>query len=89
MEYLLMFLGTIVFPFILLWGFYIVHPREEIVVLRFGKHVATIRELGMRWMHPIGRELRRVSTKDTTLHIPVSTVVDVNGNPIQISAVVV
>lgn len=89
MELLLMLLATLVFPFILLWGFYIVHPREEIVILQFGKHVATIKERGMRWMHPVGRELRRVSTRDTTLHIPVSTVVDKNGNPIQISAVVV
>lgn len=89
MEILLMLLGTLVFPPLLLWGFFVVSPREEIVVLRFGKHIATVRERGMRWIHPVGRELRRVSTRDTTLHIPVSTVVDKLGNPIQISAVVV
>jgi regulator of protease activity HflC (stomatin/prohibitin superfamily) len=89
MGLLLILLGTLVFPPILLWGFFVISPREEIVILRFGKHVATVKEQGMRWMHPIGRELRRVSTRDTTLHIPVSTVVDKSGNPIQISAVVV
>jgi len=79
---------TIVFPPILLLGFFVVNPREEIVVLRFGKYVTTLKDQGIRWIHPVGRRLHRVSTRDTTLDIPSETVVEKNGNPIQISAVV-
>jgi regulator of protease activity HflC (stomatin/prohibitin superfamily) len=59
------------------------------VVLRFGKYVTTLASQGIRWIHPVGRSLRRISTRDTTLDIPTTTVVEVNGNPIEISAVVV
>jgi regulator of protease activity HflC (stomatin/prohibitin superfamily) len=89
MEFWLMVLPSIVFPPLLLFGFFIVNPREEVVVLRFGKYVGTINREGIRWVHPIGRELRRIPTRDITLHIPTSTVVERNGNPILISAVVI
>lgn len=79
---------TIICPPILLFGFFVVNPREEIVVLRFGKYVTTLKEQGIRWIHPVGRKLHRISTRDTTLDIPSETVVEKNGNPIQISAVV-
>jgi regulator of protease activity HflC (stomatin/prohibitin superfamily) len=79
---------SLVFPPILLFGFFVVHPREELVVLRFGKYVTTIKEQGIRWIHPVGRTLHRISTRDTTFDIPSETVVEKNGNPIQISAVV-
>ncbi len=79
---------SIIFPPILLFGFFVVNPREEIVVLRFGKYVTTLKEQGIRWIHPVGRTLHRISTRDTTLDIPSETVVEQNGNPIQISAVV-
>lgn len=89
MELFLVVLVTILFPPILLMGFFVVNPREEIVVLRFGKFVTTLTSQGIRWIHPVGRSLRRISTRDTTLDIPTTTVVEVNGNPIEISAVVV
>ena len=89
MDLLLMIVPSILFPPILLAGFFIVNPREEIVVLRFGKYTETISKQGIRWVHPIGRELRRIPTTDISLHIPTSTVVERHGNPILISAVVV
>ncbi len=89
MELFLVIIVSIVFPPILLAGFFIVNPREEIVVLRFGKFVTTLRTQGIRWIHPVGRRLHRISTRDTTLDIATTTVVEVNGNPIEISAVVV
>jgi len=88
MGLFLIVLVTIFFPPILLFGFYIVNPREEVVVLSFGKYVTTHTRAGINWMHPVGRQLRRVSTQDNTLDIAKSTVVDRNGNPIHISAVV-
>lgn len=89
LERMLVLLVTICFPPILLAGFFVVNPREEIVVLRFGKYIATLKTQGIRWVHPVGRTLHRISTRDTTLDIPKTTVVEKNGNPIEISAVVV
>ena len=89
MELFLVVLVSILFPPILLFGFFIVNPREEIVVLRFGKFVTTLATQGIRWIHPVGRKLHRISTKDSTLDIATATVVEVNGSPIEISAVVV
>lgn len=80
---------TILFPPLLLLGFFIVNPREEIVVVRFGKYQGTITAQGIRWIHPVGRKLHRISTRDATLNLPRETVVELNGNPIHISAVVV
>ena len=80
---------TMLFPPILLFGFFVVNPREEIAVLRFGKYVKTITAPGIRWSHPVGRQLRRISTRDNTLDIATTTVVEMNGNPVEISAVVV
>lgn len=89
MELGLVLAFSFLFPPILLFGFFIVNPREEIVVLRFGKYVTTLKTQGIRWIHPIGRTLHRISTRDTTLDIAPTTVVEVNGNPIEISAVVI
>ena len=89
MELFLVLLVTILFPPILLFGFFVVNPREEIVVLRFGKYVTTLKTQGIRWIHPVGRHLQRISTRDTTLDIATTTVVEINGNPVEISAVVV
>jgi regulator of protease activity HflC (stomatin/prohibitin superfamily) len=88
MELFLVLLVTIIFPPILLFGFFVVNPREEIVVLRFGKFVTTLKTQGIRWIHPVGRALHRISTRDTTHDIATTTVVEKNGNPIEISAVV-
>ena len=66
MELFLVVLVSIIFPPILLAGFFIVNPREELVVLRFGKYVTTLRTQGIRWIHPVGRKLCRISTRDTT-----------------------
>jgi regulator of protease activity HflC (stomatin/prohibitin superfamily) len=79
---------TLLFPPILIFGFFIVNPREEMVVLRFGKYTGTVKHEGIRWIHPVGRSLKRIPTRDMTLHVNTATVVERNGNPILISAVV-
>ena len=88
LELLLVLAVTIFFPPILLFGFFTLNPREEIVVLRFGNFVTTLRKQGIQWIHPVGRTLHRISTRDATLEIPKTTVVEKNGNPIEISAIV-
>lgn len=89
MGFLLRLVSGILFPPILLFGFYVVRPREEAVVLSFGEFMGVDKKEGIRWRHPVGREIRRISTQDITLHISSSTVVDFNGNPINISAIIV
>ncbi len=89
LEMILVVIVTIFFPPILLFGFFVINPREEIVVLRFGKFVRVLRNQGICWIHPVGRTLHRIPTRDMTLDIATTTVLERNGNPIQISAVVV
>jgi regulator of protease activity HflC (stomatin/prohibitin superfamily) len=62
----------------LLFGFIIVNPREEIVVLRFGKFVTVLRKQGICWIHPVGRALHRIPTRDMTHDIAVTTVLERN-----------
>ncbi|MCP4785918.1 MAG: SPFH domain-containing protein [Fuerstiella sp.] len=89
LEMMLVVVISCIFPPILLFGFTIVNPREEIVVLRFGKFVTILKQQGICWIHPVGRALHRIPTRDMTLDIHTTTVLERNGNPIQISAVVV
>lgn len=89
MEMFLVIFFSCIFPPILLFGFFVVHPREEIVVVRFGKYITTLKHQGINWIHPVGRILHRITTQDITLHVNTSTVVERNGSPILISAVIV
>ena len=70
-------------------GLFVVKAREEVVVLFFGKYSKTFKNPGIKWYFLLGREMRRISTQDTTTEIKTSTVVDKNGNPVLISAVIV
>ncbi|MCB1121260.1 MAG: SPFH domain-containing protein [Verrucomicrobiae bacterium] len=89
----LVIIGFIALPILVvafvISGLFIVKAREEFVVLFFGKFSRTITSPGIRWYPIIGRELRKISTRDTTTEIKTSTVVDRNGNPVTISAVIV
>ena len=89
LEMMLVVALSCLFPPIPLFGFIIVNPREEVVVLRFGKFVTILKQQGICWIHPVGRALHRIPTRDMTLDIHTTTVLERNGNPIQISAVVV
>lgn len=89
LELILVIGLTVLFPPILLFGFFVVNPREEVVVVRFGKYLTTLKTQGIRWSHPVGRKLHRISTRDATLNLERETVVELNGNPVQISGVVV
>jgi regulator of protease activity HflC (stomatin/prohibitin superfamily) len=57
MELFFLMYVTILFPPDLLGAFFLVPPHEEIVMLRFGKYIRTIRKPGINWIHPLGREL--------------------------------
>jgi len=76
----------LIFPFFL--GFYIVQPRQEIVVLTFGTFVKVVRNPGVHWYPPIGMSRIMVSTRIQTAEVQRTTVLDARGNPIVIGAVV-
>jgi hypothetical protein len=58
------------------------------VVQLFGRYRGTIREPGLHWVNPFAKR-RRVSTRIRNLETTTAKVNDLDGNPIEIAAVVV
>ena len=81
--------GGFLFFFWFLPGLYIINPRQEGVVLRWGKFIEVVQAEGVHFSNPWGRRLMKVPTLQNSLEVPRTTVVEKNGNPIEISAVVV
>ncbi|HLX51537.1 MAG TPA: SPFH domain-containing protein [Streptosporangiaceae bacterium] len=71
-----------------LGGLVPVLPGEARVVQLFGKYIGTVREPGMRCVNPWSRK-RKVSTRIRNHETPLAKVNDLDGNPIEIAAVVV
>jgi len=72
-----------------LWGsFFTLDPQEEALVLFWGRLNKVYREPGIYWYNFFGRSIRKISTKTKTFDVKKTTVVDANGNPIIVSAVV-
>ncbi len=69
-------------------GLISVIPGEARVVQLFGSYQGTVREPGLRWVNPFTKK-RRVSTRIRNHETPLAKVNDADGNPIEISAVVV
>jgi regulator of protease activity HflC (stomatin/prohibitin superfamily) len=70
-------------------GFFIVEPGVAHVLLYWGKYSRTITEPGLKWVFPFGLDRRVIRTRDAILQIPMTTVVEKHGNPIQVSAVAI
>ncbi len=69
-------------------GNIIVKPNESRVLLFFGKYVGTIKDEGFWWVNPFTSK-HSVSLKTCNLNSEQLKVNDLNGNPIEIGAVVV
>eukprot|EP00732_Lithocolla_globosa_P006321 Lithocolla_globosa_v1_NODE_7252_length_971_cov_177.435590.p1 type:complete len:291 gc:universal NODE_7252_length_971_cov_177.435590:930-58(-) len=82
-------LGVGCFPLTLLCSLYVLDPKEEAVVLNFGKYNETKKTPGLQFNNCFGREIRKISTKKQSIDLPNNKIVDLNGNPLQVSAVVV
>ena len=82
-------LGLACFPFTALMSWISVDTNEEVIVLSFGKYAETARQPGLHFSNCFGRETFRCSTKKRSIELPKTTVIDSNGNPLIISAVVV
>lgn len=93
MEPKVIIIAAVVAGFFLLMmlksAMFIVNPNEAHVLVYWGKVKRTATEPGFNIAFPIGLSRQVVSTTMTTFATPVTTVVEANGSPIQVSAVVV
>lgn len=85
---LTIFLSVLFLPITLLGSWVIVHPFEEIVVVRWGRLTRVPATPGIHFVNLWGRRLRRVSLARQTIELPKNTVADGNGNPIVLSGIV-
>jgi regulator of protease activity HflC (stomatin/prohibitin superfamily) len=74
--------------FILWMGFFMVHPNEARVLQLFGAYVGTVRMPGLRYANPFYTKAK-VSVRVRNFETAKLKVNDLNGNPIEIAAVVV
>jgi len=65
-----------------------VNQSDEAAVLFWGRYEGTLREPGLYFVNPMGRELRVTSTRRATLDLKDIKVLDAKGNPVVISGVV-
>ena len=73
---------------LLLVGMFTVGPNEARVLQLFGKYVGTVRDEGWRWVNPFTSK-RALSLRMRSFETPIIKVNDVEGNPIEIGAIVV
>jgi regulator of protease activity HflC (stomatin/prohibitin superfamily) len=71
-----------------LGGLFVVNPNEGQVLQLFGKYVGTVKEPGLRWANPFYTK-RRISQRVRNFEGQHLKVNDIEGNPIEIAAVVV
>jgi regulator of protease activity HflC (stomatin/prohibitin superfamily) len=72
----------------LLKGLFMVNPNEGQVLQLFGKYAGTAKEPGLRWANPLYMK-RRISLRVRNFETNRLKVNDVDGNPIEIAAIVV
>lgn len=77
-----------VISLILLTGLTLIQPNQSAVILFFGKYVGTIRKEGLIITIPFSLK-RKISLRVRNFHSNRLKVNDVNGNPIEIAAVIV
>ena len=69
-------------------GLFMVNPNEGRVLQLFGKYVGTARHEGLRWANPLFAK-RRISLRVRNFETSRLKVNDIDGNPIEIGAIVV
>jgi regulator of protease activity HflC (stomatin/prohibitin superfamily) len=73
---------------VLMAGLFVVNPNEARVLQLFGRYVGTAREQGLRWASPFYTK-QRISLRVRNFETERIKVNDVDGNPIEIAAIVV
>jgi len=79
---------TLVLTAFLLAGLFVVNPNEAKVLQLFGKYAGTVKQPGLRWANPFFTK-KRISQRVRNFESAHLKVNDIEGNPIEIAAVVV
>eukprot|EP00128_Syssomonas_multiformis_P016013 Colp12_sorted_trinity150504_noHs@17425 len=82
-------IGCLACPVTALMSFYTLEPYEEAVILSCGKYAGNASEPGCHFYNCWGRDIRKISKKRISHDLPEVKVVDLHGNPLVMSAVVV
>ncbi len=81
-------LSAMVLGLVLLAGLFTVAPNESRVLQLFGDYVGTVKTPGLRWANPLYTK-RKVSVRIRNFESSKLKVNDLDGNPIEIAAVIV
>jgi hypothetical protein len=81
-------LGLGLLGILLLSGCAVIGPNEARVLTFFGRYTGSVREPGLRWMNPLTRKTP-VSLRARNFETAKIKVNDLDGNPIEIGAVIV
>jgi len=81
-------IGLFLFGIILLSGCMVIGPNEARVMTFFGKYVGSVKQPGLRWINPFTGK-RAVSLRARNFETAKIKVNDLDGNPIEIGAVIV
>ena len=85
---ILVAVGVEIVAAFLLAGLFVVNPNEARVLQLFGKYVGTVRQDGLRWASPFFTK-KRISLRVRNFESSHLKVNDLDGNPIEIAAIVV
>lgn len=81
-------IGLFLLGVILLSGCAVIGPNDARVLTFFGKYTGSVKEAGLRWMNPFTRK-QQVSLRAHNFESAKIKVNDLDGNPIEIGAVIV
>lgn len=87
-PYVLTAVGLFVAGIVLLVGCLVIGPNEARVLTFFGRYTGTVRASGLRWVNPFTNK-RSVSLRARNFESAKIKVNDIDGNPIEIGAVIV
>lgn len=86
--WLLIFLPLVIVAGVSLGGFFVVQPNQACALVFLGRYAGSVRDDGFWWSNPFTVK-RRVSLRVRNFNSEKLKVNDVNGNPIEIAAVIV
>jgi regulator of protease activity HflC (stomatin/prohibitin superfamily) len=87
-QFLWVFIPIVLILALLLSGFIVVQPNDSRVLIFFGKYTGTVRQSGFWWVNPFTIK-RKISLRIRNFSSEKIKVNDLNGNPIEIGAVIV
>ena len=86
--FVLLWVAAIVLSSFLMFGFFIVNPNEAKVLTLFGKYAGSVKRDGFHWANPLLTK-KHISLRIRNFESAKIKVNDLEGNPIEIAAVVV